>query len=293
MQLGVTTLINMLVLSSMYILVALGFVFLFNIMGILNFAHGVIYMVGGYICFQFAVGFGLNIWLSLVLTVAVVSCLGLFLERFCFGPFFRDLNFTIVICIGIILVLENAVNMTVGTSTRSIPAFVPGILKAGIISLSMQRLITFIIGGALLATTLWFFRNTKLGQQMQAASQNLEGAALQGISIHRVSAIACVIACGLAALAGCLMGAYLNLTPFMGDDKSPGHTHPGGYRKYQRHCLCRPDNRQFGCCFTPLYQWRRQSGCGSRCNHRYSAFSTSGILWPRSQLIKYVVNMGW
>jgi branched-chain amino acid transport system permease protein len=218
MQLGVTTLINMLVLSSMYILVALGFVFLFNIMGILNFAHGVIYMVGGYICFQFAVGFGLNIWLSLVLTVAVVSCLGLFLERFCFGPFFRDLNFTIVICIGIILVLENAVNMTVGTSTRSIPAFVPGILKAGIISLSMQRLITFIIGGALLATTLWFFRNTKLGQQMQAASQNLEGAALQGISIHRVSAIACVIACGLAALAGCLMGAYLNLTPFMGDD---------------------------------------------------------------------------
>ncbi len=49
MQLGVTTLINMLVLSSMYILVALGFVFLFNIMGILNFAHGVIYMVGGYI----------------------------------------------------------------------------------------------------------------------------------------------------------------------------------------------------------------------------------------------------
>ena len=218
MQLGVTTLINMLVLSSMYILVALGFVFLFNIMGILNFAHGVIYMVGGYICFQFAVGFGLNIWLALVLTVAVVSCLGLFLERFCFGPFFRDLNFTIVICIGIILVLENAVNMTVGTSTRSIPAFVPGILKAGIISLSLQRLITFIIGGALLVITLWFFRSTKLGQQMQAASQNLEGAALQGISIHRVSAIACAIACGLAALAGCLMGAYLNLTPFMGDD---------------------------------------------------------------------------
>jgi len=218
MQLDVTTLINMLVLSSMYILVALGFVFLFNIMGILNFAHGVIYMVGGYICFQFAVGFGLNIWLALVLTVAVVSCLGLFLERFCFGPFFRDLNFTIVICIGIILVLENAVNMTVGTSTRSIPAFVPGILKAGIISLSLQRLITFIIGGALLVITLWFFRSTKLGQQMQAASQNLEGAALQGISIHRVSAIACAIACGLAALAGCLMGAYLNLTPFMGDD---------------------------------------------------------------------------
>jgi branched-chain amino acid transport system permease protein len=218
MQLAVTTLINMLVLSSMYILVALGFVFLFNIMGILNFAHGVIYMVGGYLCFQFAVGFGLNLWLSLILTIIIVACLGLLLERYCFFPFFRDLNLTIVVCIGIILVLENTVNITVGTSTRSIPAFIPGVIKAGIISISKEKLITFVIGGALLVSTLWFFRGTKLGQQMQAASQNLEGAALQGISIHRVSAIACLIACGLAATAGSLMGAYLNLTPFMGDD---------------------------------------------------------------------------
>jgi branched-chain amino acid transport system permease protein len=218
MQLAVTTVINMLVLSSMYILVALGFVFLFNIMGILNFAHGVIYMVGGYLCFELAVGFGLNLWLALVLTVVVVGGLGLFLERFCFGPFIGNLNLTIVICIGIILVLQNTVNMTVGTSTRSIPAFIPGVIKAGMISISAQKLITFIIGGALLGATLWFFKSTRLGQQMQAAFQNLEGAALQGINIHHVSAIACIIACGLAALAGSLMGAYLNLTPFMGDD---------------------------------------------------------------------------
>jgi branched-chain amino acid transport system permease protein len=61
MELTVTMLINALVLSSMYILVALGFVFLFNIMGILNFSHGVIYMVGGYLCFQIAVEYGVNL----------------------------------------------------------------------------------------------------------------------------------------------------------------------------------------------------------------------------------------
>ena len=217
MELTVTTLINMLVLSSMYILVALGFAFLFSIMGILNFAHGAIYMVGGYICYQFAVEYGLNQWLSLLLSVLIVASFGLFLERFCFRPLFGDLNRTIVVSIGIIVVLENTVNILVGTSTRSLPAFVPGILRAGALSLSAERLVTFLIGGALLAAIIWFIRRTKPGQQMQAISQNLEGAALQGISIHRISALACVMACGLAAVAGCLMGAFLNLTPFMGD----------------------------------------------------------------------------
>jgi branched-chain amino acid transport system permease protein len=216
-ELTATTVINVLVLSSMYILVALGFAFLFSIMGILNFAHGVIYMVGGYICYQLAVEYGLNQWASLLLAVLIIAAFGLFLEKFCFRPFFGDLNRTIVVSIGIIVVLETTVNILVGTSTRSLPAFVPGILRAGAISLSAERLVTFIIGGALLWVTLWFIRNTKPGQQMQAVSQNVEGAALQGISIHRVSAVACVMACGLAAVAGCLMGAFLSLTPFMGD----------------------------------------------------------------------------
>jgi len=139
------------------------------------------------------------------------------LVKFCFRPFFVDFNRTIVVCIGIIVVLGTTVNILVGTSTRSLPAFVPGILKAGAISVSAERLVTFIIGAALLWVTIWFIRNTKPGQQMQAVSQNVEGAALQGISVHRVSALACVMACGLAAVAGCLMGAYLNLGAFMGD----------------------------------------------------------------------------
>jgi branched-chain amino acid transport system permease protein len=53
---------------------------------------------------------------------------------------------------------------------------------------------------------------------MQAISQELEGAALQGIDVHRVSGIACAMACGMAAIAGCLMGALFNLSAFMGDN---------------------------------------------------------------------------
>jgi branched-subunit amino acid ABC-type transport system permease component len=216
MQLAITSLINILVLSSMYIAVALGFAFLFNIMGIMNFAHGAIYMVAGYICYQFGVAFGLPLWLAFVLSVCIVAAFGVFLEKFCFRPFFGDLNRTMVVCIGIIIVLETTVNILGGTSTRAIPAFAPGLLKTGPVSLSIQKVITFVIGGALLAVTVWFMKSTKKGQEMQAIAQNLEGAVLQGINVNRNSAIACVMACGMAAIAGCLMGALLGLTPFMG-----------------------------------------------------------------------------
>jgi len=216
MQLTLITVVNALVLSSMYILVALGFAFLFSIMGILNFAHGAIYMVSGYICYQLAVEWGVNQWLSLLLSVMIVGAFGLFLEKYCFRPFFGNLNRTIVVCIAIIIILETTVNVTVGTLVRSLPAFVPGILRTGFISVSAEKLVTVMIGGSLLAAMIWFIRRTKLGQQMQAISQDVEGAALQGISVHRISALACVLACGLAAVAGCLMGAIFNLSPFMG-----------------------------------------------------------------------------
>jgi branched-chain amino acid transport system permease protein len=64
---------------------------------------------------------------------------------------------------------------------------------------------------------MWLVERTKWGQQMQAISQERIGSVLQGISIQHISAFACALGCGLAAIAGCLMGAYLRLSPFMGD----------------------------------------------------------------------------
>ncbi len=217
MELAVSTTINSLALSSMYILMALGFAFLFSIMGVLNFAHGAIYMVAGYICYEFVTGYGINQWLSLILTTIVVGALGLVVEKLAFRPFFGDTDRTIIVCIAIILILETTVNVTVGVYVRSLPSFAPGILGSGFFSISKERLVTLLVGGVLLAATLWFINATKQGQQMQAVAQNLEGAALQGINIGRISALASFIACSLAAVAGCLMGAVFNLSPFMGD----------------------------------------------------------------------------
>jgi branched-subunit amino acid ABC-type transport system permease component len=217
MELFGTSVVNMLVLSSMYILMALGFALLFSIMGILNFAHGAIYMVGGYICYQFAGEYGLTPWVSLLLSVLLMSCFGLFLERFFFRPFFGNMNRTIVVCIALIVILETTVNIAVGTYVRSIPSFGAGILKLAGLSLSLDKLITFLTGGILLLGMVLFINKTKLGEQMQAVAQDVEGAVLHGVSVNRISALACFIACGLAAVSGSLMGAVFSLSPFMGD----------------------------------------------------------------------------
>jgi branched-chain amino acid transport system permease protein len=217
MELAITTLVNWLAISSMYILVALGFAFLFSILGILNLAHGVIYMMGGYIAYQLAVLWGLNVWLAMLISVLGVGSFGLFLEKFCFRPFIGDMNRVVVICIAITVILQTSVNLAIGIYVQKVPAFAEGSLKLGMIMVSAERIVTFAIGGALLAVTMWFINKTKPGQQMLAIGQNRVGALLQGIPVNRVSAIACVIACSLAAVAGCLMAAYLNLNAFMGD----------------------------------------------------------------------------
>ena len=209
--------VNALMLSSMYILMALGFAILLSVMRVLNFAHAVIYMGGGYICYQLAVVYGLNQWVSLVLAAIVMGLFGLFLERCCFRPFFGDVNRTIVMTLALIVILESAVNILVGTQVRSLPAFASGVFRTGGVSLSVERLVTFIISAALLLVLIFFIQKTKIGQQMLAVSQDSTGAVLQGINIYRVSAVATVIACALAAVAGSLMGAIVSLSPYMGD----------------------------------------------------------------------------
>lgn len=208
--------IDALMLSSIYILVSLGFALVLSIIGILNFAHGALYMIGGYVCYWLSTQFGLNQWLSLFLAAMILALTGLFLERFCFRPFAGDPNRTIIMAIALILILETTINILAGGTTRTISPFVTGILKTGAVSVSLERVATMIIGAALLLVLSLFIGKTNAGQQMLAVSQDPEGAILQGIRIYRVSALAVAMSCALAAVAGSFMGAIFDLKPFMG-----------------------------------------------------------------------------
>jgi branched-chain amino acid transport system permease protein len=211
------TISNILVLSSMYILVALGFAFLFNMLGILNLGHGAIYMVGGYLGLALISGLGVNPWIALILSALIMAAFGIFLERFCFRPFVGDFNRIVMISVVITVVLQTGVNIIAGTQVLSLPPFAEGVFRSDVFSISYERIVTFAIGAILLVLMILFVNKTKWGQQMQAIAQDLEGASLQGINVNRISALACALGCGLAAIAGCLVGAFLSLGPFMGD----------------------------------------------------------------------------
>ncbi len=208
---------NVLILSSMYILVALGFALLFSMLGLLNFAHGAIYTIGGYIGYQFAVRMGLNPWMSLCLATVIVAAFGAFLEKFCFRPFVGDFNRIVMVSVAITTILQTLVNIWEAGEVLTLPPFVVGVFKFGRFAVSYHRMVTFVVSASLLGIASWFVSRTRWGQQMQAISQNMEAASLQGINVHRISNLAFALGCGLATIAGCLMGAYLQLSPFMGD----------------------------------------------------------------------------
>ena len=201
----------------MYILAALGFAFIFNMMGSINLAHGAIYMMAGYICFYLMRWLGVNNWIGMALALAIVALFGVLMEKFLFRPFMNNFEGIVMVGVALMTILQTTTTVISGTKVLRIESFATGISTIGSISVSNERILTFSLGIVILLIVLFVVNKTALGRQMEAIAQDRVGAALSGININRVSAIVCAIGCGLAAVAGSLMGAYQRLTPTMGD----------------------------------------------------------------------------
>lgn len=210
-------LINTLVLGVMYILASLGFAFIFNMLGTINLAHGSLYMVGAYLGYYLCTAAGINNWIAMAIAAVALAAVGLLLERVMFRPFLTNFDRIVMISVALITIGQTIANILTGNKAMVIPAYATGLTTIAGTSLSNERLVTFAVGLALLLGALYIVNYTALGRQMEAVSQDRLGAALQGINIHRVSATVCAIGVGLAAIAGCFMGAYQGLSSGMGD----------------------------------------------------------------------------
>ena len=210
------SIINGLASSGIYILVALGLTLVMSIMGIVQMSHGEIYMIGAYCVYYMVVHLGLNFFLALLIAVAFVGSIGIFLERIFFRPFRGELDRAVIISIGLILVLQNIVLSIAGGDPRSYNSPITGVLRVFGAAISWERLFIVLTGVILLVALFLFINKTKTGQAMLAISQDRVGAALQGININRLSAIAMFLGCGLAAIAGALVGALFSMSPTMG-----------------------------------------------------------------------------
>jgi branched-chain amino acid transport system permease protein len=200
-----------------YILVALGLTLVLSIVGIVQLAHGEIYMIGAYVIYYFCVVAGLNFFLSLLISVLFTGLLGIILERLFLRPFRSDVEGAIITTISLILILQTAIIAISGPGYKDIPGPIQGVVTILGARLSWERLITILVSISLVSTLLVFINRTKIGQAMVAVSEDRDAASLMGINVNRVSSVAMFLGCALAAAAGGLTGAIFDLTPFMGD----------------------------------------------------------------------------
>lgn len=210
------SLLNGLVSGGIYILVALGMTLVLSITRIVQLAHGEVYMVGAYCVYYLCAKAGVNFFVSLVISMLLVGGFGIVLEKFFFRPFRDQLLRSLIVCVGLMLLLQNAALVTTGGTPKSIPNPFPGVLHIFGLTVSWERLIIVLIALGFVSATLFLIQKTKIGQAMIAISQDREVAALQGINIDHISAVAMFLGSALAAVAGGLVGAMFSVGPFMG-----------------------------------------------------------------------------
>jgi len=210
--------LNTVVLSFIYLLAALGFAFIFNMMGALNFAHGAFVMVSAYLCYYIIRWTGVNNWTALILTAVILALIGILMEWAVFRPFMTNINGGIMIAVAIITAVQTIFTIYTGTLEIIIKTFLPGRAFVFGVPVSNEKLLIAGIGFVILIAVLILINKTALGRQMEAIAQDRVAAALQGININKVSAIVCAIGFILAAIAGSLMGSIRQITPIMGDE---------------------------------------------------------------------------
>lgn len=212
---------NGVMLGLNYALIALGLSLIFGIMGIVNFAHGEMYMLGGYVAYYLVGRFGLNFFVTIVAAVIIVGLLGVFLEKVLFRPLTtrpKEALTSFIAAVGLAWVLQMLAVICFGDLDRSVPSAFKGIIRMGGVVITKERLATIIIGIALIVLLNLFLLRTRTGRAIRAVAQDKEAAALQGVQVGRVSSLSFGVGCALASAAGALMAPIFSINPFLGGE---------------------------------------------------------------------------
>ena len=202
-------LINGISLGSVYAIIALGYTMVYGIAKMLNFAHGDIIMVGGYVVFVCVSMYGLPGWAAILASVAVCTILGVTIERIAYKPLRGASSLSVLItAIGVSYFLQNAALIIFGADTKSFNSVVdfPSItLMGGKIVISDETIVTILTCILVMICLTTFINKTKTGQAMLAVSADKGAATLMGINVNRTIAVTFAIGSGLAAIAGVLL----------------------------------------------------------------------------------------
>ncbi|MEO3417145.1 branched-chain amino acid ABC transporter permease [Roseovarius sp. CAU 1744] len=209
--------LNAIYAASYISLIAVGLVLIFGVMGVINFAHGELYMAGAYAVVLFYSDFQMPFLVAIAAGLLFVGCLGLAMERALFRPLRGNPLGGLVASIGFLLILQSLAVMGFGVRMEHIPPVTQYVIEfSDRVRLPLSRLYV-ILAAVVLLSALWIFlKKTRFGWALRAAAQDPEAAALQGISITQTARIAMFIGAGLAGIAGALTAPLVSVQPHMG-----------------------------------------------------------------------------
>lgn len=208
--------INALFLGMTYVVIAAGLTLVFGVMDIFNFAHGELYMFGGFAGYFLLEKMGVNFFLALVLTIAAMFLVGVLIERFSFRLVRGQLVASMILSLGLGMGFSGFALLAFTEDDLSTVSPFPGVIHIAGILVAKERLVVVILCCLIMAAMFIFLHRFRLGRAMRAVTLDPEAAALQGISINKISALCFGISSALAGTAGVMTVPIFKVNASMG-----------------------------------------------------------------------------
>ncbi|WJQ83277.1 branched-chain amino acid ABC transporter permease [Brevibacillus brevis] len=214
-------LVNGLTVGSTYSLIALGYTLIFGVLGIINMAHGQIFIFGSLVGLVLMTSLNMPLGVALIVAIVISAILGLVLEYIALRPL-RKKNVphlaSLISTIGFAILMEEAMHKFFGADSRSFPqSFGDTTFDLGLIQIRSVDLVILGISVLLMFVLHFWIQKTKMGKAIRATAENTDTANILGINTNMVIVVTVMLASALGGIAGILIGmAYSALIPTMG-----------------------------------------------------------------------------
>jgi branched-chain amino acid transport system permease protein len=224
MQYFIQQLINGLTLGSIYGLIAIGYTMVYGIIGMINFAHGDIFMVGAFmalivylilVSLFYSVPVAVALLLMMIVAMLLTSLWNWAIERVAYRPLRGSFRLApLITAIGMSITLSNFVQVTQGPRNKPIPPLISTNYQIDGVTVSLKQIVIAIVTIALLAIFWYVVNHTALGRAQRACEQDRKMAALLGIDVDRTISVTFIMGAALAAVAGTLFLMYYGVVVF-------------------------------------------------------------------------------
>ena len=215
---------NGLYLGAQYALIALGLTLIFSLMNVLNFAHGQMYVFGGFVTYTVVVQLGLPFIVGLFASAIVLAVMGAAIEKFLFAPVVRRSKrdeSTMLLAAGVAFFLDAVILLLFGEKQRGVPKIVNGVLNLDMrIIMPYDRILIGVLAILLIVVFIAFMNYSKTGRAMRALAQDKMAAQLMGVNVSRYSMIGFALGAMLAGLVGGLLVTITGVNLGMGGPTS-------------------------------------------------------------------------